>query len=459
MKKRWIYPVLVIELLMPFFALARQPVEPLHVGPRYPVKETAPSPLPHVRPEFEDVNYWIGRLRDPDKVLMETEEIETVNRAALKNDPDSLDILSLPDEIDTGILKRRLARSWARYGGSRLYDSASRPLSTVYLARLFTLTNIQGVPDHVIPLYGVVVHATNLRVFPTDDLVMDRPFDYAFDRFQAGRLDVGTAVVILHYDVDCTWCFVDTGYAWGWVRPNDVAVGDKEQVIKFAGGKPLIVSGDSVSFYHDHDFGEYAFELPMGAKLPLAENVHGGYRVVMPCRDGYGRLFLTDGFVRADADVHEGYLPYTMGAVLRQAFKIKDGYYSWGGLNKGRDCSRFIMDVFRCFGFRMPRDSNRQALFCKRNRLELEGLSDGAKVEALMRIGQKPTILYMRGHVMLFLGVVDDRIYAVHSFWEYDDEHHGVVYHVGRTVVSDLTLGKGGKETLLGHLKAALPLD
>ncbi len=130
-------------------------------------------------------------------------------------------------------------------------------------------------------LYGVVVHPrVYLRVFPTDDLVMDRPFDYAFDRFQAGRLDVGTVVVILHYAVDLTWCFVDTGYSWGWVRPNDVAVGGKDQIVKFAGEKPLIVSGDSVSFYYDNDFWQYAFELPMGAKLPLAGSIHGGYRVV-----------------------------------------------------------------------------------------------------------------------------------------------------------------------------------
>ncbi|MBP9020981.1 MAG: SH3 domain-containing protein [Syntrophobacterales bacterium] len=459
MMKKWIYPFLVVEFLMPFFALARQPVEPLHVGPRSSVKEAAPSPLPHVRPEFEDVSYWIGRLRHPDRVRMGAEDIEKVNLAALKNDPDFLDILSLSCEIDTDVLKRRLTSSWDRYGGSRLYDMASRPLSTAYLARLFSLMNTEGVPDRVRPLYGIVVHATNLRVFPTDDLVMDRPFDYAFDRFQAGRLDVGTVVVILHYAVDLTWCFVDTGYSWGWVRPNDVAVGGKDQIVKFAGEKPLIVSGDSVSFYYDNDFWQYAFELPMGAKLPLAGSIHGGYRVVMPCRDGDGRLLLRDGFVRADADVHEGYLPYTIGAVLRQAFKVKDGYYSWGGLSEGRDCSRFIMDVFRCFGFRMPRDSYRQALFYTKNRVELEGLSDYAKIEALVRLEQTPTILYMPGHVMLFLGVVDNRAYAIHSFWEYDDDGRGVTYQVGRTVVSDLSLGKGGKGALLKWLTAAIPIN
>ncbi len=85
---------MVVEFLMPFFALARQPVEPLHVGPRSSVKEAAPSPLPHVRPEFEDVSYWIGRLRHPDRVRMGAEDIEKVNLAALKNDPDFLDIIS-----------------------------------------------------------------------------------------------------------------------------------------------------------------------------------------------------------------------------------------------------------------------------------------------------------------------------------------------------------------------------
>jgi hypothetical protein len=117
------------------------------------------------------------------------------------------------------------------------------------------------------------------------------------------------------------------------------------------------------------------------------------------------------------------------------------------------------MDVFRCFGFRMPRDSYRQALFYTKNRVELEGLSDYAKIEALVRLEQTPTILYMPGHVMLFLGVCDNRVYVIHSFWEYDNDGQGVTYQVGRTVVSDLSLGKGGKGALLKWLTAAIPIN
>jgi hypothetical protein len=459
MFRRCICPIIFLGPFLCSVSLAQSPLESnLHL-PAGVLRETAPSPLPHVKPAFEDFRFWTGRQPEPDKIILNGDEIERINREALKSDPEAVDIFSLADGIDSAFLKTILSADRQRYGKGTFFDLTNRTLLPDYFAQLFSRMNLKGIPAVLKPLYGLITREANLRVLPSDDLVMDRPFDYAFDRFQSDKLDCGTAVAVLHYTADHSWCFVETGYARGWVRPNDVAIGTREEVMRFAAAKPLVVAGDAVPFYRDRELTQFVFDLPMGARLPFAGRDGDTSKVYLPWRNSRGGLVVVDGYVRSGAGVHEGYLPYTTAAVMRQAFKLKENRYSWGGLHEGRDCSRFIMDVFRCFGFQMPRDSYRQAAFAGNRRLDVSKRTDSEKVNLLQRCQNAPTLLYMKGHVMLLLGVVDGRAYAIHSYWDYGThDRPDVVYHVGRVAVTDLSVGKNGEGDLLRWISALIPL-
>jgi len=427
--------------------------------PEVGIREVAPSPLPHVMPEFENAAFWTARHPEPDPVLLGPEEIDKINRSARQCDPESMDIFSFTDEMDSAFLIKRLSADRRRLETQVFYDLTNRPLSSHDRTRLVSHLNLEGVSPVLKPRYGLICRETNLRLFPTEDLIMDRPFDYAFDRFQADRLDSGTALAVLHYTSDRSWCYVETGCARGWVRPNDVAVGTREEVRTFADAPPLVVTGDSIPFFLDRDLGRFVFDLPMGARLPFAGREGNVLRVLLPWRDVRGSLIVIDGYVRSGADVREGWLPYTMAAVIRQAFKLRESRYSWGGLHEGRDCSRFIMDVFRCFGFQMPRDSYRQAAFAGNRRLDVVKRTEKEKITLLERHRHTPTLLYMKGHIMLFLGVVDGRAYAIHSYWDYGHpDRPELFYHVGKVTVSDLSIGKSGEGSLLRWITSVIPL-
>jgi hypothetical protein len=458
MMRYWIGAVLFFGPLL-CAVPAQPPPEPVVFPPGAVIRETAPSPLPHVSSAFEDAAFWTARHPEPDRILLTPEEIEKINRSALKSDPEAVDIFSLAEGMDSAFLKKSLSADQQRHGKKTFYDLTNRPLSPNDITRLFSRMNLEAVPPVLKPQHGLICRETNLRLFPTDDLIMDRPFDYAFDRFQSDRLESGTAATVLHYTADRTWCYVETGRARGWIRPNDVAIGTREEVLKFAAAEPLVVTGDSIPFFLDRDLGRFVFDLPMGARLPLAGREGNVLRVLLPWRDVRGNLIVIDGYVRSGADVHEGWLPYTMAAVIRQAFKLRESRYSWGGLHEGRDCSRFIMDVFRCFGFQMPRDSYRQAAFAGNRRLDAAKRTEKEKIALLERYRHTPTLLYMKGHIMLFLGVVDGRVYAIHSYWDYGPgDRPDIFYHVGRVTVSDLSIGKSGEGNLLRWMTALIPL-
>jgi len=107
----------------------------------------------------------------------------------------------------------------------------------------------------------------------------------------------------------------------------------------------------------------------------------------------------------------------------------------------------------------MPRDSYRQAVFGGDRRVDVSERTESAKMKLLEQCPNAPTLLYMKGHVMLFLGVVDGRAYAIHSYWDYGPyDTPDLVYHVGKVAVSDLSLGKIGEGNLLQWITALIPL-
>lgn len=422
----------------------------------------APSPLPHVKPVYEEPSFWIGRLSEPEKILLTPEEIEAINRSALKATPERLTIATVPEAVDTCKVLQAIFRLRKYAEGKGWFNHANRLFSPADYDRFFSTINTEGLPPLTIPRYGLTTRETDLRLLPTRQVAMEKPFDYEFDQFQDDRLECAIPVVILHQTRDRSWYFVATRYTEGWVRASDVAEGGKSQVTQFASAKPLVVTGRSVSVFADSAFRSYAFDLPMGARLPLVKRTDERFEVRIPFRDVQGGLKVFQGYVRPEADVHVGYLPYTAGRVIGQAFKLLHDRYSWGGTADGRDCSRLIMDVFRCFGFDMPRNSFQQAAFHQARKVDVGQWREQEKINLLKRSEGVPTLLYMPGHIMLFLGVVDSYVYAVHSVWEYREASWFTEkrYHIGQVAVSDLSLGENhDRGSLLKKVSQVVPMN
>ena len=123
--------------------------------------------------------------------------------------------------------------------------------------------------------------------------------------------------------------------------------------------------------------------------------------------------------------------------------------YGWGGMYGEQDCSRFIKEIFGTVGLNLPRNSSKQALVGVRTGEYPAGTPDAVKRAALAHEALAGiTLMRLRGHIMLFLGFVNDTPYAIHETWGYREKqwYGDRIRVINRVAVTDLSLGQGSKK-------------
>lgn len=96
-------------------------------------------------------------------------------------------------------------------------------------------------------------------------------------------------------------------------------------------------------------------------------------------------------------------MPFTYSNVIRLADKTRGEIYGWGGMLGTRDCSALVMEIYRCFGIMLPRNTSDLAKLPEKYAADVSSLSAEAKRETIL---SQPAgvILFFPGHVMIYYG-------------------------------------------------------
>jgi len=245
----------------------------------------------------------------------------------------------------------------------------------------------------------------------------------------------------------------------GWICPAHVALCSKEQLGDIMNRPFVSIVCAKGNVYLDRARTQYYGFARMGSKLPLVrDSAQDVTAVMVPTRRTDGALEVKTGYLRR-REIVVGNLPYTPRHIIEQAFEMLNTPYGWGGMHGEQDCSQFVQEVFATVGVALPRNSNDQAKVGQMSPPLKEGQPEVERRAVLVAQAiPGATLLYTRGHVMLYIGDVEGRPYVIHDTWAYREPSTdgNAIRVINRVAVTDLNLGAGSRSgSLLQRLHSA----
>lgn len=432
------------------------------VKPNAPTVGQVPSPalVPGVSAAMNTAGFWIGRHPDPDRLVMSGPEVAAFNSRIRETDSSVTDIVDFSETADGEKLRTDLNASLSQVKSHGYYLAGGKQPDDAWWQSLQDNMDLAAIEPKVRVRFGLITGFCDHRVLPVTEGLFREDLNLSFDRLQDSTLDVGAPVVILHRSRDGRWLYAIGETLRGWVLAESVALCERD-VLKahVRAEKFAVVTAAKADLYTDENLRRYLGRAQMGTRLAVTQGDDPAkIRVLIPSRTQDGTCMVKDAYVQR-TEVSLGYLPYTPRTILGQAFKLLHTPYGWGGLFGEQDCSRFLQEIFATVGLVLPRNSSDQAHV---GRLIYENPQTGSAEEkrAVLREhgAAALTLLRMNGHIMLFLGFVDDRPYIIHDLWGYaiDESTVAVVNHVA---VTPADLGSSASGSLLDRINIIRVLD
>jgi len=428
--------------------------------------------MPNVTDDMLDACYWINKMDNPDRLIMNTDQIETFNREIIERLPGTVyNLADYPSSLTKGQLTSYIDIA---FPAAPAYIG-TKEVSASYWQKLRRLLNLNDIKETNPVKYGLTVRRSNLKVFPTADIISDDPNDPAFDLFQNSSILAAEAVLILHQSPDNQWYFVQMYNCSGWVPAADIALCNRATWLDYQNEKEfIVVTGNSITLDNDPLLPEISeMEFTMGTKLPLVANeempvtlrdrrVYQNYVVKLPLRGALGQVEFVMAPIPISNDLYVGYLPYTRANIIRQTMKMQGERYCWGGMLNGRDCSAMVLEIYRTFGFRLARNTSSQAASAGKTLTFSDSYSIAYREQLLQNL--KPgAVLHFPGHEMIYLGEDSGHYYIISdlgSFAELKADGSGLQTVRVRTVtINDLDIQRASGKKWIECLTVGKQLE
>lgn len=345
-------------------------------------------------------------------------------------DIDESDIFRINDCNRRMIVSGKVAMAQIEIGNTFNGDVAKNFIRDTY-SQSDDLLNLDAIPWGIEAKFGFSISSTVLKKIPSDESSLSDESGLYFDDYVQSELDAFSPIVIIHESADGEWYYVFNQVCGGWVRREMIAVckSREEWIDRQSFDKFIVVTGRELKVSEDPYFEEMAgVLLPMGTKLELVEAgdyslmnedyhhrvPYGNYIVKVPGRSSEGLTEDRYIYIPYSEDVSEGYIDFTEENIAKQAFKYQGDLYGWAGNFHANDCSGMVRRVFACFGLNLPRGAEMQSDISEVRHIDVSRKSSEAKEKLLaeMKIG---TLLYFPGHIMIYLGTVNNVPYCISS--------------------------------------------
>lgn len=331
--------------------------------------------------------------------------------------------------------------SWANFvyrKKDKYYAENILPWDLEDIKSIITSTNFEEYNKNV--QYAITIENVQVRNLPTYKPFFLNPTlageGFPFDYMQNTRLHVNTPLLISHYSSDGSWAFVQSNISTGWLPTKSFAILDAKQRSEFQNSKKIVLINDNTPLYDTKQ--RYLLHVKLGALFAYVKEDDSFFYSYMYTRFG----------VKKEIRILKEYaslipLKFNKKNILLVSSQLLGEKYGWGGYLENRDCSAMTKDFMTPFGLWLPRNSASQKK--SGEYLSLLGWNNKEKEMLIKTYGIAfLSLIYLKGHIMLYAGELDDKVMVMHNMWGIKTHEAGKEgrYVIGKAVVSDLYLGE-----------------
>ncbi|WP_432342500.1 SH3 domain-containing protein [Yersinia enterocolitica] len=332
-------------------------------------------------------------------------------------------VLSSTVSSNTGAAAEKLSKSIAQFTHSdaRYYGENFLLLGSEWKKQMRQLASVPIADRYHHILRAIAIKETAVRFLPTSYPAFGDPEQpgqgYPFDMLQDSALHPGEPLYIAGVTQDKSWSFIVSPSVIGWVDSSDIANADDAFIqhwISMAKAGLVAVINDNASFVDQEKI--FRFTARTGTLLPL-KTVTGiktdadKIAVAIPVKNKYGKTNIHYAHLSKESIQQVPVIPTpkTLSSLIKN---MQGKNYGWGNIYGFNDCSAEIRNLMLPLGIYLPRDAQQQSLSGKS--IDLSHYSTAERIDYLMKHG-KPftTLIYIGGHVMLYIGNIDWKGQAV----------------------------------------------
>ncbi|WRB91576.1 SH3 domain-containing protein [Helicobacter pylori] len=328
------------------------------------------------------------------------------------------------------------------------YGEDLKPNAKAFNDELIKSMDIEHYPSAKIR--AVVARDSDVRAVPTNKPFYLSPKGYPFDRYQNSLIFQGTPVLVTHFNTDKTYAHIQSSFVYGWIKVSDLAYMHdkdiellthlKDYVMPIKDKIPLYT--DYGGFYTDARVGELFALIPQNQNTPQKPQkkelkAYGFLRDAKGYADLQSVILDEKDFFVFPKAFNSENMAYFIDTMLGQK-------YGWGGLLGNRDCSAFTRDSFANFGILLPRNSYAQSRYAN-NYVDLSSMKAKEKEDYILKNATPfGTLIYLKGHIMLYLGAHNHQAIVAHSIWSVQTQKHfkTLSHKIGGVVITSLWLAE-----------------
>lgn len=451
---------------------------PVNVVSNYPVDFVSPMNESLAGNEkIYNLSWWIENYAD-DSVILTDEEIASFNKANFNNGCGLVDLTAFENDLTT----EKIIDMINDYSFPSKEYVNGRKITEEEKAEILLNRNLPEVRDDSALAdnikddldlnirYAITTQNASIRAFPTDIFLTNTVGKY--DYMQETGVNYYEPLIVLWDSKDGEWSFVQTYDYNGWMRKdsfglcskeifdslvNDIKNGDN-QVFNKTGKFFLDINTTGTMFALEEyvepedanadniaDIENLLVTFRMGTQIPYKD---GKFTWVFRNEKGEAEFMslerIYSGMVN-DSFIADYILPvqkFTTNNLLYRANEALGTPYSWGDSDEnGMDCSSTLQGLFKCFGIIIPRNSSQQ-IKLSANIVNLSEMSLTGKLDTITDLPMG-SILYMPGHVMMYLGEYNGIPYIIHNTTDSARDDNGVTYF-NSCVLTSIGIGKSG---------------